>query len=196
MQHLNRKEFPCQEDPEYNIQQCLEDYVETKVRCKSPWDQFPSAQNVVICLFALPLATVIIVSDTLFQTKKCKSMQELDALRQIHVDLYTMNAYEFRMYTGCLRPCMHQTFTFNRRTMVSKAFHSSIPAGENFTVVSIGLYSANERNVTETYLYSETNLVGEVGGAMGLFLGISLVTVYEALIGLMRKTWISWSKKK
>ncbi len=123
-------------------------------------------------------------------------MQELDALRQIHIGLYTMNAYEVRMHTGCLRPCSHQAFTFNRRSLVSRSFLSSIPAGDNFTVLGIGLYSTNERNITETYLYNVSNLVGEVGGAMGLFLGISLVSVYEALTGLARKTLIGWSKKK
>ncbi len=123
-------------------------------------------------------------------------MQEFDALRQVHVGLYTMNAYELRIHTGCLRPCTHQDFILNKYTMVSRAFLSSIPAGENFTALSIGLYSTNERNITETYLYSMSNLVGEVGGSMGLFLGISLVSIYEALTGLARKTLMSWSKKK
>ncbi len=122
-------------------------------------------------------------------------MQELDMLRQIHVWLYIMNAYELRMRTGCLRPCVHQTFTFNRRFLVSRSFLSSAGAGiENITVVGIGLYSANARNVTETYLYSVTNLVGEVGGAMGLFLGVSLVSMYDLFIGLVRKTLTGWKK--
>ena len=40
---------------------------------------------------------------------------------------------------------------------------------------------------TERYLYTWTNLVGEVGGSMGFFLGASLVSVFETGLKYVRK---------
>ncbi len=41
--------------------------------------------------------------------------------------------------------------------------------------------------MTERYLYTWTNVVGEVGGSMGLFLGASLVSLYRGALGAARR---------
>ncbi len=35
---LNTKDYQCEEDPDYNVIACLEDYVRKEVECASPWD--------------------------------------------------------------------------------------------------------------------------------------------------------------
>ena len=77
--------------------------------------------------------------------------------------------------------------------MINKDYTAA--GGENATGVGVVLYSSNLKTVKETYLYSVANLVGEVGGSMGLFLGASLVSLYEIVTGLARKTISSWFRK-
>ncbi len=43
VRHLNTDKFPCNEDGEYNLAQCIEEYVYKTVGCKSPWDRFPAS---------------------------------------------------------------------------------------------------------------------------------------------------------
>ncbi len=43
--------------------------------------------------------------------------------------------------------------------------------------------------LAERYLYGLSNLVGEVGGSMGLFLGVSLVTLFEAASGAAERAF-------
>ncbi len=38
----NTKSHRCVEEPDYNIVQCMEEYVHRMVNCSSPWDLFPS----------------------------------------------------------------------------------------------------------------------------------------------------------
>ncbi len=51
VERLNRPEFPCDQDPEYNLARCLEDHVERKIGCKSRWDRYPSEDPQVLGLF-------------------------------------------------------------------------------------------------------------------------------------------------
>ncbi len=49
--------------------------------------------------------------------------------------------------------------------------------------------------LAERYLYGLSNLVGEVGGSMGLFLGVSLVTLFEAVSGAAERVGAKMSRK-
>ncbi len=79
-----------------------------------------------------------------------------------------------------------QKFNALVRKMINKDFMVRL-AGPNSTGIGLSVHSTNRKKVTERYLYELTNLVGEVGGSMGLFLGASLVSFYQAAVALARR---------
>jgi len=42
-------------------------------------------------------------------------------------------------------------------------------------------FSLDEENVTEAYFYDFNSFIGEVGGSLGLFLGLSLLAAFDAI---------------
>ncbi len=48
----------------------------------------------------------------------------------------------------------------------------------------------------QTLLYDLNSLVGEVGGSLGLFLGMSLVHLYRDGIRITKKVYLNRRKKK
>ena len=46
---LNREEFKCAEDDNYNWRQCIKTSVVKKIGCRMEWDKLESIQNVPLC---------------------------------------------------------------------------------------------------------------------------------------------------
>ena len=68
----------------------------------------------------------------------------------------------------CLNPCSIFTFT-------TKKFNNiSLPARAAGSAVIHISFERFIKETTEYYIYTEINLIGEVGGYVGLFLGISI----------------------
>jgi len=42
-------------------------------------------------------------------------------------------------------------------------------------------FSADEEHIKEAYFYDLNSLIGEVGGSLGLFLGLSLLATFDAI---------------
>ena len=46
---LNREDYRCEEDDNYNWRQCIKTSVVTKIGCRMEWDTLDSVQNVALC---------------------------------------------------------------------------------------------------------------------------------------------------
>ena len=72
---------------------------------------------------------------------------------------------------------------YNVRTEITK---SSVP-DDNKAIVDIQLESPTVQNVIDSYAYDSQSLVGEIGGTLGLFLGLSTYSLVEFVTYLLEK---------
>ena len=84
-----------------------------------------------------------------------------------------MSTYDFLSYTSCHRPCISNEVEIIKYTEVT---YPMFPDGANSVLVV--LVSTSITEIRESLLYDINSLVGELGGSLGLFLGLSLVQLY------------------
>ena len=87
------------------------------------------------------------------------SFEELDVIKE---------------FTGCGKPCNYLEYKFLKERIPS----GFDPSGDYFvfTIVAQTRYTTVEK---EELLYSSSTMVAEVGGILGLFLGVSFMTMWD-----------------
>ena len=79
----------------------------------------------------------------------------------------------FRL-SGCRKPCFYKKYSFMGdkyiSSFVTDHFFFSLWAVSNSTLVE-----------TEELIYPWTSLVAEFGGTLGLFLGVSFMTIWDGI---------------
>ena len=79
--------------------------------------------------------------------------------------------------TGCLPPCRFAQYTLSAQPLKFK---------ENYTKVFIKFSSSNANKRTEILLFPPESLFSELGGALGLLLGFSVLMVWDTLENFMK----------
>ena len=87
------------------------------------------------------------------------SFEELDVIKE---------------FTGCGKPCNYLEYKFLKERIPS----GFDPSGDYFvfTIVAQTRYTTVEK---EELLYPSSTMVAEVGGILGLFLGVSFMTIWD-----------------
>ena len=84
------------------------------------------------------------------------------------------------------------TGTLTDTLLPDKFVESDIPLNGSWILFAL---SGDHLIVEEgEVLYDFNSFLGEVGGSLGLFLGISLFSMYEGFISIMRRLW-KWCRK-
>ena len=101
---------------------------------------------------------------------------------KIYDQLRTVDLEKITELTNCTKPCHYNKYSFitdgETSALKSDKFLGSLWAVSHYTKVS-----------TEQLIYPVTSLIAEFGGALGLFLGISFMSLWDNfhLFGLMYK---------
>ena len=82
------------------------------------------------------------------------------------------------MMTGCGKPCNYLEYKFH-----GGGISSSFDSGDHFvfSLLTETRYTSAER---EELLYPSSTMVSEVGGTLGLFLGVSFMTTWDGAISV------------
>ena len=78
--------------------------------------------------------------------------------------------------TGCMKPCTYNMYQFGRKE----------PSMIEFDYFSFGFWATSTKTIirTEQLIYPLTSLVAEFGGTLGLFLGVSFITLWDNMFYL------------
>lgn len=100
----------------------------------------------------------------------CNTKKDMLAYEKEYKTMFFANMTEITSSFGCLPPCKFLEFT-----TVGE------PAKVNYGVVlfRIAFATTDVQVKEESYMFSFESLVGEVGGALGLFLGFSFLGLFE-----------------
>ena len=79
--------------------------------------------------------------------------------------------------TGCGKPCNYLEYKFH-----GGSIPSSFNASGNHFVFSLLAQTRYTSVEKEELLYPPSSMVAEVGGLLGLFLGVSFITIWDAAI--------------
>ena len=155
---LNIDRSPCEEDPTYSFMTCTKEKLSQKIGCRLPWDRWSQQDR-----------------------KVCKSENEFEQFEQIYRELYNAESDGIENMTDCKTPCTYNEFKFlfsSPEIMTSPPFASL----HGFSVAS-----RKTQMEEEVLLYPFTSFVAEFGGALGLFLGFSFMTILQEIRGCFGK---------
>ena len=153
--NLNRR--PCVENENFNFGDCLRGYIETAVQCRLPWHQE-------------------ILENGVRQT--CTAFRDF----QLHQEFYTWGLnrelQDIVDMTSCHPPCKY-------KEIKQVGSYTDIPKDKvdpTISTIATTVISRNLRTETEKLSLPFVTLIANLGGTLGLFLGFSLMMVWDWII--------------
>ena len=149
---LNLEERPCEGDPSYSFATCAREKLSQRIGCRLPLDKWSQQDR-----------------------KICQSENEFKQFEQTHRTLYDAESDEIEEMVGCKKPCTYNQFKFVYNTP------EIVPLKLMQNVVGFWAASRKTQIEEEVLLYPFTSFVAEFGGALGLFLGFSFMTIWQEI---------------
>ena len=109
--------------------------------------------------------------------QSCSTVQHFSQYQILYEKLALMEIGDVTNLTNCPLPCSYRIIRFVGNP---KIFPNS--KATNFSSYSINLVSTNIVVETEELIYSFSNLVSDIGGSLGLFLGFSFLMIWDWII--------------
>ena len=148
---LNLGRRPCEEDPTYSFITCTKEKLSQKIGCRLPWDRWSKQDR-----------------------KVCNSENEFKQYEDIYIQLYLVEFDEIEDIVGCTKPCSYNEFKFVYTSPEALPSHAK-------NLVAIGAASRKTFIEKEVLHYPLTSFIAEFGGALGLFLGFSFMTIWQEI---------------
>ena len=153
----------------YSQQACLHSCLglTQRIRCKCSENSFPSARKDAPC--------------DIFDSKTSKCLRTVK---------YLFNNEKLSCLEDCRQPCKEEVIqkTISSSQWPSKAYknylishHNYQNESDNFLQLNVFFNELNYEQIEETFSYGTINLLADIGGQLGLWIGISVITVFELL---------------
>ncbi|CAG0898578.1 unnamed protein product [Darwinula stevensoni] len=174
---LDTKAYPCESREGYSNDECLETCLLREI---IGWNrlscQLPSMN------LSLP---------------ECRNMTEI--MSSLSTLLFFYN-FPFTSNCPCQTPCQQirysvdvqpaENFTHDKRSLME------VLLPEKGSQVFIYFFEKTAEVLTESQAYDFIQMLGEFGGCLGLFLGISIVSVYESLDRYIRSVFARYADSR
>ena len=147
----NRQDAPCEAAEEYSFTECVKDSVLVKAGCDQVYHR------------------------RLRSWKSCRTIKQLQRYLNIYDNLAVEDIAGVRRLTGCKTPCSYLQY----KGVGNKVWRLD----KNLTVLQLALSFASTEValMKEILIYPLTSFLAEVGGSLGLFLGFSLLMVWDLI---------------
>lgn len=154
---MSTDESPCLKEGA-NLEQCIVNYVESKLDCKLPWSQLQDRQP----------------------NHECQTKREIMDFYELSRNLSRIGTRKMLQTTDCLPPCstFHYDSTLEAENMLNP---HPIPRGLDGELDLSGLFgffmTANYEEDMEVPAYGMRELVADFGCYLGLSFGISILDI-------------------
>ena len=169
VKHIKRNtdSSPCNGTPDYSFTDCLREAVETKVGCSLPWNMEKRFGN-------------------------CTKMVEYEVYENLYDSMNDENPKNIGLKFGCKIPCNYREYILEEESQ-----QKSSKIDEHEKKIWIALSTPEIVVKQEKQIYEATSLVGDIGGSLGLFLGFSLLMLWDWLLNaamLLKSKFYRWNK--
>lgn len=152
--HINDPRTPCQSKPrEEEMNTCIQHYIENTIGCQLPWHN----------------------SNTTMP--KCTESAQYQDFITAYDDIASLDGFSIGRKTGCLPSCTINEFTMHVLNRISN------PGQEAQYDSSFYYTGGRYKQKVFYYTYDFTSYIADVGGLVGLFLGFSMLSVYDEIKG-------------
>ena len=150
--YLNDPRTPCLSKPrEEEMDTCIQHFIEAKMGCQLPWHTVAS------------------------NLSKCTEPEQYEDFMVAYDEIVSLSGFSIAKKTGCLPSCKINEFTVN---VVSHITHPDEEAKyQGYFFYPGGRYQQK----VYFYTYDFTSYIADAGGLVGLFLGFSILNVYDGL---------------
>ena len=158
--YINNERTPCQSEPRTEeMNTCIQRYIEDAMGCQLPWNNESTT---------LP---------------SCKEPKHYNAFLKMHNDVTRKKEAKIAEITGCLPSCRRNEYAMKLINRIT------LPLVDGQRQMSGLFFYPTGRYIETSYYYAYTvgDFFADVGGYMGLFLGYSALSCYDALKYVCKK---------
>ena len=150
---INQKGKECEEDENYKFTDCVNNFIASEVGCKVDW---------------VSKTTLSDQSDM----KNCSNLTDIVKFKKIIIQLKEINFQNLNAETKCLKKCNGAKYKFYQtKKTTEKLTKNWTSAFYLHSKSSLPLLSR------EFFVYDKSQLVSDIGGYLGLFLGWSILSI-------------------
>ena len=162
---IDRKNAPCENDEAYSFTKCVEESILKMAECNlQSYGKKPST------------------------LRDCTTVDQIKRYLWIYLKLINDDLATIRKVTQCKTPCFYLEYVDAGK----KLWRTDLG---NWTTLAFGLaFASMEVTVLEEiYIYPLTSFLAETGGALGMFLGLSLLMVWDVVIDMLKYGFVKIS---
>ena len=172
---MNRKSSPCIEDPGYDYQQCIRNYLAREIGCKLPWDNSQ-------------------------EFNECSTVDDLLEYSTAYHLLSVSGLLNITNKTKCVKPCYYKQYKMVGQEQYNKNYSLAGLEEANTSRLFSKHYvyiAASEEIVIEKEVagYTGLSLLADMGGSLGMFLGFSFLGAWDKAELLILWTIQAWKHK-
>jgi hypothetical protein len=156
-EELSTPQDPCVEEPTYSFQGCIKESLSRKAGCRMHWDT---------------------ISD---QTRPvCTTLAQYEPFAKEYEILRDSSMRQITERTSCQKPCKYKEYVVDvvdlqESQYTYPGYHLSL---------DVWMFTTDITVKTEQLIISPATLVADIGGTLGLFLGISFMTFWDGITQL------------
>ena len=150
--YLNDPRTPCQPKPrDVDMNICIQHYIETQIKCQLPWH----------------------TDETILP--KCTETRQYQDFLTSYEEIASLSGFSIGEKTGCLPSCRINEFSVIVKDQVFA--QDEWPKFSGYFYYPGGQYKKKLYSLT----YDFTSYIADAGGLIGLFLGYSMLSIYDGL---------------
>ena len=159
---LNKPNAPCSDDPDYSFTSCIFSFIAQTVGCQIHWVHTQTDKKFL----------------------KCKTKVEIIAFDTKLEEVQSMSGFDLTNMTKCPISCRVRHFSFAKCVATKVTWNH-----EESSTFYLSAEKTELRQEEEFWIFDLSDTINGIGGAMGLFLGWSILYIIHQIIAGLNKAF-------